>query len=104
MTASNNKPYLAYKNKLVGKYNTYHHSINKAYLNKLLNKYNTTYHHSINKKPIIADYSPFFEKIEPSFKAFKLKVNDRVIDCTRIYLVRVTLSVWRKKYLLLILF
>ena len=27
-----------------------------SYLNKLVNQYNNTYHHSINKKPINADY------------------------------------------------
>ena len=48
------------------------------YLNKLLNQYNNTYHHSINKKPINADYSPLNEKIETNPKVPKFKVNDRV--------------------------
>ena len=32
------------------------------YLNKLVDQYNNTYKHSINKKPIIADYSAFTKK------------------------------------------
>ena len=32
------------------------------YLNKLVDQYNNTYHHSINKKPINADYSALTEK------------------------------------------
>ena len=28
-----------------------------SYLSKLVDQYNITYHHSINKKPINADYS-----------------------------------------------
>ena len=39
-----------------------------GYLNKLLDQYNNTYHHSINKKPIDADYSALTEKIESSHK------------------------------------
>ena len=37
-----------------------------------------TYHHSINKKPINADYSALNKKIETNIKASKFKVNDRV--------------------------
>ena len=48
------------------------------YLNKLVDQYNNTYHHSINKKPINADYSALTEKIETNPKAPKFKVNDRV--------------------------
>ena len=48
------------------------------YLNKLVDQYNNTYHHSINKKPINADYSALTEKIETNSKAPKFKVNDRV--------------------------
>ena len=47
-------------------------------LNKLVDQYNNTYYHSINKKPINADYSALTEKIETSSKAPKFKVNDRV--------------------------
>ena len=45
-------------------------------LNKLVDQYNNTYHHSINKKPINADYSAFTEKIETNHTA--PKVNDTV--------------------------
>ena len=48
------------------------------YLIKLVDQYNNTYHHSINKKPINADYSALTEKIETNSKAPKFKVNDRV--------------------------
>ena len=47
------------------------------YLNKL-DQYNNTYNHSINKKPINADYSVSTENIESNPKAPKFKVNDRV--------------------------
>ena len=47
-------------------------------MNKLVDQYTNTYHHSINKKPINADYSTLTEKIETSLKAPKFKVNDRV--------------------------
>ena len=49
-----------------------------SYLNKLVDQYNNTYHHSINKKPINADYSVLTEKIKTNLKAPKFKVNDRV--------------------------
>ena len=48
------------------------------YLNKLLDQYNNTYHHSINKKPINADYSALTENIETKLRALKFKVNGRV--------------------------
>ena len=48
------------------------------YLNKLVDQYNNSYHHSINKKPINADYSGLTEEIETNAKAPKFKVNDRV--------------------------
>ena len=59
MTANNSKSYL-------------------SYLNKLLDQYNNTYHHSINKKPINADYSALTEKIETNLKAPEFKVNESV--------------------------
>ena len=59
MTANNNKSYF-------------------PYLNKLVDQYNNTYHHSINKKPINADYSALTEKIETNPKAPKFQVNDIV--------------------------
>ena len=48
------------------------------YLNKFVDQYNNTYHHSINKKPISADYSALTENIETNHKAVKFKVNDKV--------------------------
>ena len=49
------------------------------YLNKLVGQYNNTYHHSINKKPINADYSDSTENNQFSNpKAPKFKVNHRV--------------------------
>ena len=47
-------------------------------MNRLVDQYNNTYHHSINEKPINADYSALTEKIETNHKAPKFKVNDRV--------------------------
>ena len=47
------------------------------YLNKLVNQCNNTYHHSINKKPINADYSALTENIDLNLKAPKVKVNHR---------------------------
>ena len=49
MTANDSKSYLPYLNKLVDQYNNTYYSINK---------------HSINKKPINADYSALAENIE----------------------------------------
>ena len=46
-----------------------------SYLNKIVDQYNNTYHHSINKKPINADYSALTENIEINPK---FKVNDKV--------------------------
>ena len=43
-----------------------------------MDQYNNTYHHSINKKPINANYSALTEKIETNRKLPKFKVNDRV--------------------------
>ena len=49
-----------------------------SYLNKLVDKYSNNYHHSINKKPINADYFALTEKIETNPKSPKFKVTDRV--------------------------
>ena len=35
----------------------------KMFLNKLADQYNNSFHHSIDKKPINADYSALTEKI-----------------------------------------
>ena len=42
-----------------------------AYLNKLVDQYNNNYHHSINKKPVGADYYALTEKVETNHKALK---------------------------------
>ena len=47
-------------------------------INKLVDQYNKSCHHSINKKPINADYSALTEKIKTNLKAPKFKVNDKV--------------------------
>ena len=47
-------------------------------MDKLVDQYNKPYHHSINKKPINADYSALIKKIETNPKAPKFKVNDRI--------------------------
>ena len=47
-----------------------------SFLDKLVDQYNNIYHHSINKKPINADYSALTKKIETNSKAPKIKVND----------------------------
>ena len=44
------------------------------YLNKLIDQYNNTYHHSINKKPIHADYSALTEKLKQIIKFLNLKL------------------------------
>ena len=41
------------------------------YLNKLVDQYNNTFHHSINTKPINAEYSALIEKIETNPKILK---------------------------------
>ena len=49
-----------------------------SYLNKLVDQYNNTHHHSINKKPISADYSALTAKIDANLKTPKFKLNKRV--------------------------
>ena len=39
----------------------------------MADQYNNTYHHSINEKPINADYSALTEKIETNPKAAKFR-------------------------------
>ena len=70
MTANNSKSYL-------------------VYLNKLVDQCNNTYHHSINKKPIHADYSALAEKIRPilKFLSLKLMIESELLS-TRIFLVK----------------
>ena len=47
-------------------------------MNKLVDQYNNAYYHSINKKPINADYSVLTKKIETNPEVTKFKANDRV--------------------------
>ena len=47
-------------------------------MNKLVDQYNNNYHHSINKKPINANYSDLTEIIETNPIATKFKVDDRI--------------------------
>ena len=49
-----------------------------CYLNKLVDLYSNTYFHSINKKPINADYSALTEEFETNPKGPEFKVNDKV--------------------------
>ena len=75
------------------------------YLNKLVDQYNNTYHHSINKKPINADYSAFTEKLTPILKLLSVKLMlDLGLLSIRIFLAKVILKIGQEKYLLSILF
>ena len=75
-----------------------------AHLNKLVDQYNNIYHHSINKKPINADYSALIEKIETNLKSPKFNVNGMVrITKYENILVKVILKIGQEKYLLSIL-
>ena len=58
-----------------------------SYLSKLVDQYNAIYLHSINKKPINADYFALTDKIETTSKAPKFKVNDKVkiTKCNNIF-------------------
>ena len=47
-------------------------------MNKLVDQYNNTSQHSIDKKPINADYFALTQKIYINSKVPKFKVNDRV--------------------------
>ena len=75
-----------------------------SYLNKLVDQYNNTYHHSINKKPINADYSVLTEKIETNSKASKFKFNDRVriTKCKNIFIIGYTEN-WSREILSILL-
>ena len=79
-----------------------------SYLNKLEDQYNNTYHHSINKKPINADYSgltEIFFWLRPILKLLSLKLMiESELLSIRIFLLKIKLKVGQVKYLLLILF
>ena len=47
-------------------------------MNKLVGEYNNIYHHFIDKKPIDTEFYALAKEIEPSHKAPKFKVGDRV--------------------------
>ena len=47
-------------------------------MNKLVDECNNTYQHSVDKKPIDADYSALSDENETNPKAPKFKVGDRV--------------------------
>ena len=70
------------------------------YLNKLVDQYNNTYHHSINKRPISADYSKLTEKLRPSLKLQSLTLMiESESQSIRIFLVNATLNIGQEKYL-----
>ena len=73
-------------------------------LNKLVDQYNNTYHHSINEKPINADYSVLTEKLRPILNLLNLNlmIESELLNI-RIFLVKVTLKIGQEKYLLSIL-
>ena len=48
------------------------------YLSKLVDEYNNNYGHSIDEKPISADYSALSEQFEAKPKATAFKVRDRM--------------------------
>ena len=76
-----------------------------SYLNKSVEQYNNIYHHSINKKPINADYSALTEKIRSILKLLNLKlIIELELLIIKTFLVKVTLKIGQQKYLLLILF
>ena len=74
-------------------------------MNKLVDQYNKAYYHSINKKPINADYSALTEKIETNSKApkFKVMIESELLSI-KTFLVKVILKIGQDKYLLSILF
>ena len=76
-----------------------------SYLNKLKDLYNNTYCHSINKKPINADYFALAEKrLRPilKFRNIKLMIEPE-LQSIRIFLVKVTLEIGQENYLLSII-
>ena len=50
-------------------------------MNKLIEQYNNNYHHTINNKPINADFSALTEKIETNSKAPKFKLMRESQNC-----------------------
>ena len=69
------------------------------YLNKLVDQYDNTFHHSINKKPINADYSVLTIKLRSILKLLNLKLmTESELLSIRIFLVKVTLKIGQEKY------
>ena len=74
-------------------------------MNKLVDHYNNTYHHSIDKKPINADYSASNENFKPIINLLNLKLFiESELLSIKIFLVMVTLKIGQQKYLLSTLF
>ena len=74
-------------------------------MNKLVDHYNNTYHHSIDKKPINADYSASNENFKPMINLLNLKLFiESELLSIKIFLVMVTLKIGQQKYLLSTLF
>ena len=69
-------------------------------IRQYITQYNISYHHSINKKPINADYSALTKKIETNRKT----TEESELLSMGTFLVKVTLKIGQEKYLLSILF
>ena len=76
------------------------------YLNKLVDQYKNTYYHSINKKNLLLLIILLWvKKLKWILKLPNLKLMiESELQSIRIFLVKVTLKIDQKKYLLLILF
>ena len=75
--------------------------LNISNLNNLVDQYSNPYHHSISKETAHANYSDSTEIIETNPKDPKFKVNDTFKTTKqRMFLVKVTLTIGQKKYLL----
>ena len=66
-------------------------------MNILVDQCNNIYHHSINKKPINADYFILTEKIETNPKASLMLMIDSELLSIKIFLVKVTLKIGQEK-------
>ena len=72
-------------------------------MNKLVEQYNNNYH-TINNKPINADFSALTEKLRQILKLLNLKLMRESELLSTIFLVKVTLKIRQEKYLLSIVF
>ena len=73
------------------------------YLNKFLDQYNNNYHHSIGETLLVLMILLWLKKLRPILKLLKLMIESELI-IIRIFLVKATLKISQKKFLLLILF